>query len=234
MPCGTIKNRKKAGTSPELKADYETYCPERREIFRWVLESIGIAAGLNLLFYRSAAASVLWLPFAWFWIRRRKKQAALKRKQELYYHFRDLTAAMQFAVCAGYSLENAVREAYRDLRQTYGEKDVLVRELKFMKNQIAPQHPGGAAVYGSGGAQRSGGYPDVCQCADDFQANRREYGGGVEKYVEDSQRENRYGTGNCQQYRIQKIRTDDYECDSAGNYPVYSDFFSGIHGCTVR
>ena len=135
------KKQKKAGTSPELKADYETYCPERREIFRWVLESIGIAAGLNLLFYRSAAASVLWLPLAWFWIRRRKKQAALKRKQELYYHFRDLTAAMQFAVCAGYSLENAVREAYRDLRQTYGEKDVLVRELKFMKNQIALSIP---------------------------------------------------------------------------------------------
>ena len=64
-----------------------------------------------------------------------------KRRKDLYEHFRDLTAAMQFGVCAGYSLENAVREAYQDLRQSYGEKDILVRELKFMCNQTALSIP---------------------------------------------------------------------------------------------
>ncbi len=135
------EKHKKAGAASELKTDYDRYRPETRELVRWCLESIGIFAGLDFLFYRSAAMAVLWFPFVWFWIRWRRKQAAENRKKTLYYHFRDLTASMQFAVCAGYSLENAVREAYQDLRQTYGEKDVLVRELKFMWNQIALNIP---------------------------------------------------------------------------------------------
>lgn len=48
---------------------------------------------------------------------------------------------MQFAVCAGYSLENAVKEAYCDLKQSYGEKDIMVRELKDMCNQLGLSIP---------------------------------------------------------------------------------------------
>lgn len=136
-----IKKQKKAGTAQELKTDYARYDPAPRETLRWCLESLGITAGLDFLFYRSAAAVILWIPFVFFWVRRRKRQAAEKQRKVLYYHFRDLTSAMQFAVCAGYSLENAVKEAYQDLRQSYGEKDVLVRELRFMCNQIALSLP---------------------------------------------------------------------------------------------
>lgn len=112
-----------------------------KEKMRWYLESAAAAAGINLLFYKTPEAAILWIPISWFWIRWRKEQAAEKRRKELYFHFRDLTAAMQFAVCAGYSLENAVKEAYCDLKQTYGEKDVLVRELKDMCNQISLSIP---------------------------------------------------------------------------------------------
>lgn len=136
-----IKKQKKAGTVPELKTDYGRYCPAVKEVIRWFLESVGIVAGLDFLFYRSVVAAVLWIPFVWFWFWWRRQQAAANRKKTLYYHFRDLTASMQFAVCAGYSLENAVREACQDLRQTYGDKDILVQELKFMRNQIALSIP---------------------------------------------------------------------------------------------
>lgn len=136
-----IKKKKKTGAAQELKIDYARYRPGKMELFRWGLESTGIVAGLDFLFYRSAAAAAAWVPFVWFWLRWRSRQAAEKRKSQLYYHFRDLTAAMQFAVCAGYSLENAVREAYQDLRQTYGEKDVLVKELRYMCNQITLSIP---------------------------------------------------------------------------------------------
>jgi len=135
------KKQKKAGKVPELKVDYNSYYPGKKEKLLWTLESMGIIAGMDFLFYRSAAAVVLWLPFVPFWFRWKKKQAMEKRRKDLYEHFRDLTAAMQFAVCAGYSLENAVREAYQDLRQSYGEKDILVRELKFMCNQTALSIP---------------------------------------------------------------------------------------------
>lgn len=112
-----------------------------KEWLRWCLESAAAAGGLNFLFYRTPVTMVLWMPFCWFWVRQRRRQAAEKRRKELYFHFRDLTAAMQFTVCAGYSLENAVKEACQDLRQSYGEKDVMVRELRDMCNQIGLSIP---------------------------------------------------------------------------------------------
>lgn len=96
---------------------------------------------MNFLFYRQPLLMVLWIPFAWFWLNWRKRKAAEKRRKELYFHFRDLTAAMQFSVCAGYSLENAVREACKDLKQTYGSEDVLVIELREMCSQISLSVP---------------------------------------------------------------------------------------------
>ena len=93
------------------------------------------------MFYRSWGAVVLWFPVCWLWVRWRREQASERRKKQLYFHFRDFTSAMQFAVCAGYSLENAVKEAYCDLKQSYGEKDIMVRELKDMCNQLGLSIP---------------------------------------------------------------------------------------------
>lgn len=67
------------------------------------------------------------------------------------------------------------------------------------------EYSGGTVVYGSGRAQRSRGYPHVCQRACDFQAHRRKYGSSDEKYLEDHQREDRYGAGDCQQHCRQKV-----------------------------
>ena len=88
-----IKKQKKTGKIPELKVDYNSYCPGKKEKLLWTLESMGIIAGMDFLFYRSAAAVVLWLPFVPFWFRWKKKQAMEKRRKDLYEHFRDLTAA---------------------------------------------------------------------------------------------------------------------------------------------
>lgn len=51
-----IKKQKKTGKIPELKVDYNSYCPGKKEKLLWTLESMGIIAGMDFLFYRSAAA----------------------------------------------------------------------------------------------------------------------------------------------------------------------------------
>lgn len=102
---------------------------------------MAVFAGINFLFYRQPVLMVLWVPFVWFWTRWRKQKAAEKRRKELYFHFRDLMAAMQFSVCAGYSLENALREACQDLKRTYGSGDVMVTELKEMCSQLSLSVP---------------------------------------------------------------------------------------------
>ena len=52
-----------------------------------------------------------------------------KRKKELTFQFRDLCESVVTALKAGYSADNAFREAYRDMVFLYGEKSDICRHL---------------------------------------------------------------------------------------------------------
>ncbi len=117
-----------------LKIDYNKYDYSLSE--RMIYGAIGAAAGLGLmyLFYSNMIMSALGAVIgAGVFLRIKKKGLCDKRKWMLMTEFKDALSSMTAALTAGYSMENAVAEAYKDLKLLYGEERIILAELKDIK-----------------------------------------------------------------------------------------------------
>ena len=63
-------------------------------------------------------------------------RAARKKEHELRQQFRDSIQAMASALKAGYSVENAIREAGRDISPVYSEETRIRKEFERMERQM--------------------------------------------------------------------------------------------------
>ena len=76
-----------------------------------------------------------------FAVKYQKKERIQKRKQELSNSFKDLMESMMAALTAGYSLENAIREARRDLSLLYSSDSYIMIELSDMCRKLNLSFP---------------------------------------------------------------------------------------------
>ncbi len=119
-----------------MKQRYDRYVFSAKEWAYITLQIIALSLILNYLFYRSIWGVLLILPAGWIYLKEQQRRKLGSLRQKLYYHFKDAVSALHTAIRTGYSLENALHEAYLDLLHTYGKSDVMVRELHAMCNQI--------------------------------------------------------------------------------------------------
>ncbi len=75
------------------------------------------------------------------YLKKKKKELIEKRKNTLLYHFNDFLNALNIALGAGYSLENAIKSSLEDMKQLHGEKDVIVNELRIMVSGLKIKKP---------------------------------------------------------------------------------------------
>ena len=164
--------------------DYRTYRFSRREYLRYGLETVGITGVVSFCFYNSLIALALW-PVVAFWYLREKKGVLLaKRKAALKGQFKDAVQAIAAALAAGYSVENAVREAGKDLRLLYEERTDMVQELSAMERRMDSNQTLEAAVQDF--AERSG-LPEAETFAEIFAVGKRS-GGDLIGILEDTAR----------------------------------------------
>lgn len=103
-----------------------------RSLWMGVLK--GWAAGE--LFYGKGwlgLTAVMIFPILW------KKGKGRRReweRQQIGSQFKDALTALSFAVEVGYSMENAVGEAVKDLRLLYGNEARIVKEFEKLRNQL--------------------------------------------------------------------------------------------------
>lgn len=96
------------------------------------------AAGLTaLLFYRSTvAALVLLLPvggtFLYVW----EKEKLRRKEREFTRQFLDALQSVSAALNVGYSLENSLLEAGKEMRIMYREQDRILKEWNYMIRQM--------------------------------------------------------------------------------------------------
>lgn len=115
---------------------YAVYRLSARELALVVLRQLIMSVAIGLLFFDSLLGSVacmLAMPVAITGEKRKRIEARRERLQE---EFRDGLYALSAALEAGYSLENAMAEAYRDLILLHGEKGLLVLEFRYMLRQM--------------------------------------------------------------------------------------------------
>lgn len=111
---------------------------ERAEI---IIKGVLILAVAGFLFYNSPLSILIGSPFLIFYYRYEQKKRQKKRAEELTLHFKEALLSVLAALKAGYSVENAFVEAYRDLEYRFGSADEMAKELLFINRQVKNNVP---------------------------------------------------------------------------------------------
>lgn len=88
------------------------------------------------VFYDSFAVSVLMIPVGIFYMRDCISDLEEKKEREFLGQFRDSIQAVAAGLKAGYSVENAIRGAGRDMEPLYGPDKRIRREFSLMIRQL--------------------------------------------------------------------------------------------------
>ncbi len=116
--------------------DYRTYKLSLRERIIYSMQYMGIFLVLGKIFYDSffaALAGVFFLPLL---LKRKASILAAKRREVLTLEFKDFILAFSASLKAGYSAENALVAAGRDLASMYEESSLMVEECRKMEKNL--------------------------------------------------------------------------------------------------
>lgn len=163
---------------------YDEYFFSMKEIVLYSLLAVAAALGINYLFYRSWYGLLCVIPCVPCVLGLVRQDKIKKQKMKLHYHFKDALSSILTALRAGYSLENAVKEAYRDMQTAYGDRDCITEELKGMCYQMQIQIPVEALFEDLG--SRSG-IADIETFAGVLQIAKRT-GGNLDQILQDTWR----------------------------------------------
>lgn len=136
-----IKNTEKPANKDSSMPDYKEYVFSYRELIRTVLEYIALCASFAFLFYRSLAVFGVLCCFYPIYHKKKRKQFIERRQQILCREFKDAIQCVAAALAAGYSIENAFREAYVEMKLQYGSKGLMTEELKYISSSISLNIP---------------------------------------------------------------------------------------------
>ena len=101
-----------------------------QERIRYLAEAVCLILLVSYLFYHSLLAVMLIVPFYPFYLRIKAKRLLRQQKQELCIQFKETISSVAVALNAGYSIENAWREAKAEMAQMYGAHALIVQELQ--------------------------------------------------------------------------------------------------------
>ena len=153
--------------------DYGEYRLRPKEWLLYISEGMLLIAIVGYFFYRSWIACLCLAPMLFIFLKEKKKDLAGKRRQELGIEFKDMILAVSANQKAGYSIENAFRESYRDMEMLYGAEAVICLEMRYiiagLDNNVVLEK----LIYNLG--QRSN-LPDIIQFADVFYIAKRSGG----------------------------------------------------------
>lgn len=121
---------------PEFRQD-------KREILTDFLQGIFVVLAFSWLFYDSFYAVPLLSPFILFWHKERAAARKQKKKDLFLKMFREWILLLASSLAAGYSVENALGQSYRELKLMFPKGGIMLKELKDMlaksENNLSPE-----------------------------------------------------------------------------------------------
>jgi len=154
--------------------------------FTWAELILNILIGgilmwaIGYFFYDSWIVSVCLIPVLPFFLKYRMNEYGQKRRDELRVQFKDAINSVSANQKAGYSVENAFREAYNDMLLLYGEKSIICKELDYIRKGLANNLVLEQMLLGLG--ERSG-IDDIYQFGEVFAIAKRN-GGNLTEMIE--------------------------------------------------
>lgn len=113
----------------------------KTEIAAETVKIMIISAGVGILFYNSYFGLVPGLIVSGFVVRKDIRRIKEKRRKEILLAFKSLIGAIDAALAAGYSLENAFLSAEHDMSLLYPQNSTISRELRMMKQKLLVRIP---------------------------------------------------------------------------------------------
>lgn len=121
--------------------DYSIYNFTRKEWVIYLTQGIVLLSLICYLFYYSFWVIPICIPFLFWFVKEKKHVLMKKRKQEFNKQFKDAMNSVAGALCVGYAIENAWREACKDMGKLYGENAMIAKELEKLNHQLEMNIP---------------------------------------------------------------------------------------------
>lgn len=115
---------------------YDKYELSSKEYVLYGTESVLLITLFGYFFYRSILIIVLSMPLVIVLISFKKRELANRRRMSLQMQFKDVLVSVNSSIKAGYSLENAFCESYKDIVMFHGENSAISKEIKNIINGL--------------------------------------------------------------------------------------------------
>ena len=116
--------------------DYDIYSFSLKEKCMYGCEGLLLAALFAYVFYRSITAFVFMIPIIFIFMKKKKHDCILKRKDILSVQFKELLGSITAGLYAGYSIENAFICAYRDMVMLFGKNAFISLEVCLIARKL--------------------------------------------------------------------------------------------------
>lgn len=137
LPKGRAAEKAQAAKSRVLELpDYARYRFSGRELVKYLALYMLLDACISYLFFCSWIAFVLLAPGVFLFLADQRRSLQAKRAREMTRQFLDGIRMIAASLQAGYSAENSLHEALRELQKVYEPDAFIVREFRFMDAQI--------------------------------------------------------------------------------------------------
>lgn len=164
--------------------DYHVYHYKPGTFFVQYLKFFFISGFILYLFYRSSIVLLFGMILSFYLTLNQRKRLCEERKWRLNLQFRDAMTAVAAALEAGYSVENAFKEAIGDLGLMYDRRSDIIREFELIRQKLRVNIPIEDILWDF--ANRSG-VEDIENFAEIFCAARRS-GGNFIKVIRHTSR----------------------------------------------
>ncbi len=117
--------------------DYDKYIMTSNEKGFYTIVAGAIIFMLGYIFYRSIAISAILTPLALLYPKRKNNVIIKNRKKKLVLQFREALYSISTSLSAGRTIENALRDALKDLEIIFPDEDAfIIKELGYIVKRI--------------------------------------------------------------------------------------------------
>ena len=96
---------------------------------------------ISYIFYGTWVCAVLLSPYLFWYLKSWKKQFIKKKKADFHLQFKEAIQSISAGLNVGYSMENAIKEAIKDVQSIYKKGNVMERELQVVVRQLQMNIP---------------------------------------------------------------------------------------------
>lgn len=106
-----------------------------------VLKTLALMMVIGFLFYESFWSLVICVPLGIIYFRKLMKECEKEKKVQFRLQFQEALQSISASLNVGYSLENAMKEAKKDLDILYDKESMIQKEFNYMLRQLYLQIP---------------------------------------------------------------------------------------------